>query len=294
MAARTTRKQNKSATTPNDEPSFTRHASGVGSAAIRWLSRLAGEWSGAVEEHRKWINSERARALGNAFDVSGRLFSYAAYITLAWLAFNAFVVIRNGLAAGIYALPEQNEGSRVALFNILAGGLLGPIILIAIGIGIGWIYNLAIASAQRIFPRFVQPLVHPSILLTLAAGFAVFNSATTTTAARGYLLAKANIEAALQHNIATVTVIEIPAPAVQDVAEVTGDGSSGERELVRLRSMFANRPCVPADQGAPANPEPQDQLPQPGMTSAADCRTETPLGTNESKAGIRPRSATDQ
>lgn len=245
-----------------------------------WLSLLASELMGAIGDHRNWINSERARVLGTTFDVSGRLLAYAAYAALAYLAFNSFVSIRNGLAGGIYVIPEQNDGSRVALFYILASGLAGPIILIAIGIGIGWIYNLTTAAANRLFPRFVRPLIHPSIMFAVAAIFAAYHSAVTATVARGYLVAKANIIAASPQETASINPIEIPGPEVQGVPEATGQDSPSDRELERLRSMFANRPCVNDGQGADLNPQSGVTRPEPGLAPGRDCRSVKPALRN--------------
>jgi hypothetical protein len=243
---------------------------------FRWLSQLASELKGAIEDHRNWINSDRASVLGTTFDVSGRLLAYAAYAALAYLAFNSFVSIRSGLAGGIYAITEQNDGPRVALFYILASGLAGPIILITIGIGIGWIYNLTTAAANRLFPRFVRPLIHPSIMLAVAAIFAAYHSAVTATMARGYLVAKANIIAASPQETASINLIENPSPEVQGAPEATGQDSPSDRGLVRLRSMFTNRPCANDGQGAELNPQSEDTRPEPSLAPGRDCRTEKP------------------
>jgi len=247
---------------------------------FRWLSQLASELKGAIEDHRNWINSDRASVLGTTFDVSGRLLAYAAYAALAYLAFNSFVSIRSGLAGGIYAITEQNDGSRVALFYILASGLAGPIILITIGIGIGWIYNLTTAAANRLFSRFVRPLIHPSIMFAVAAFFTAYQSVVTTTVARGYLVAKANIIAASPQETASITLVEIPSPEVQGVPAATGQDSPSDRELVRLRSMFANRPCVTDGQVAEVNPPSEVTRPEPGLAPGRDCRSEKPALRN--------------
>ncbi len=244
---------------------------------FRWLSLLVSELTEAIGDHRNWINSDRARALETTFDVSGRLLAYAAYAALAYLAFNSFVSIRSGLTGGIYVIPEQNDGSRVALFYILASGLAGPIILIAIGIGIGWMYNLTTAAANRLFPRFVRPLIHPSIMFAVAAIFAAYHSAVTATVARGYLVAKATIIAASPQETASINLAEIPSPEVQGIPETTGQDSPSDRELVRLRSMFANRPCANDSQGAELNPQTEVTRPEPGLAPGRDCQPEKPV-----------------
>jgi hypothetical protein len=242
------------------------------------LSQQARELTGAIEDHRKWINSDRARALATTFEVSGRLLTYVAYIFLAYLAFTSFVGIRNGLTTGLYTIPVPSEGSRVALFNILATGLVGPIAIIAIGIGIGWMYNLTTAAANRVLPRFVQPLVHPSIMFAVVTAFVAFHAAVTATAARGYLYAKANVEAASPQetaSIASIKVIEIPGRDVPSDAEDTGHVSSNEREVVRLRSMFnSTRPCPKEGQGTELNPQSEVARPEPGLAPGRDCQVE--------------------
>src|SRR4030067_2113530 len=124
MAPDNARQESKagSARKPIGKSSVARNAA-TASAVHSWLKQLGTELLGAIEDHRKWINADRARALETAFAVSGRLLTYAAYIALAYLAFNSVVAIRSGLTAGIYAIPEHTDGSRVALFPILATGL---------------------------------------------------------------------------------------------------------------------------------------------------------------------------
>ena len=277
MAAENTRQHNgtASATTQADKPSTGRNANTASASALSWLRHLTIESLGAIEDHRKWITSDRARTLGSIFEVSGRLLAYAAYISLAWLAFNSFVDIRNGLTTGTYVIPAPSDGSRVALFNILATGLVGPIAIIVIGVGIGWIYNLTTATANRVLPRFVQPLVHPSILFAVVAAFAAFHPAVTATVARGYLFAKANIEAASPQQAVSIKVIEIPDRNVPDVPEVTGHDAPTERELVRLKSMFTSgRPCSNEGQGTELNPQSEVARPEPGLAPGRDCQAE--------------------
>lgn len=277
MASENPRQQDSaaSATTRTGQPSVVRNANTVYAGTISWLSQQARELTGAIEDHRKWINSDRARALATTFEVSGRLLTYVAYIFLAYLAFTSFVGIRNGLTTGLYTIPVHNDGSRVALFNILATGLVGPIAIIAIGIGIGWMYNLTTAAANRVLPRFVQPLVHPSIMFAVVTAFVAFHAAVTATAARGYLYAKANIEAASPQEAASIKVIEIPGRGVPSDAEDTGHVSSNEREVVRLRSMFnSTRPCPKEGQGMELNPQPEVARPEPGLAPNRDCQVE--------------------
>lgn len=242
---------------------------------IRWLDNLAVELLGAIEDHRKWINSDRARALGTTFEISGRLLTYAAYVALAWLAFRSFVGIRSGLAKGIYVVPEHIDGSRIALFNILATGLVGPIAIVAIGIGIGWAYNLTTAAANRALPRFVRPWVHPSIMFAVVAVFAAYHSTITATVASGYLHAKANIEAASPPETVSVKVIDIPGLDALSAGEDTEHDPSRERELLRLKSIFNNsRPCSNETQGAPLNPQSEVTQPEPGFAPNSDCQKE--------------------
>lgn len=268
MATDNTRRQ-------NNESSIGRNTNENRAGGTRLLRQLATELFGAIEDHRKWINSDRARALGTTFEIAGRLFAYAAYIALAYLAFNSFVAIRNGLTTGLYAIPEHIDGSRVALFNILATGLVGPIAIMAIGIGIGWMYNLTNAAANRVLPRFVRPLVHPTVMFAVVTAFAVFHAAVTATVARGYLHAKANLEAASPQEAVSIKVIEIPSPDAPGVSEATDHASSSERDLVRLRSMFnGGRPCSNDVQGAELNPQPEVARPEPGLAPSRDCQVE--------------------
>jgi hypothetical protein len=261
----------------NNESSIVRNTNENRAGGTRLLRQLAIELFGAIEDHRKWINSDRARALGTTFEVSGRLLTYAAYIALAYLAFTSFASIRNGLTTGLYTIPEHSDGSRVALFNILATGLVGPIAIMAIGIGIGWMYNLTTAAANRVLPRFVRPLVHPTIMFAVATAFAVFHAAVTATVARGYLHAKANVEAASPQEAVSVKVIEIPSPDAPSVSEATDQVSTSEREVVRLRSMFnGGRPCSNDVQGAELNPQPEVARPEPGLAPSRDCQVKKP------------------
>ena len=248
-------------------------------AATRLLRQLATELFGAMEDHRKWIDSDRARTLGTTFEVTGRLLTYGAYLALAYLGFASFLDIRSGIATGIYAIPGEIEGSRVALFNILAAGLVGPIVIIGIGIGVGWMYNLTVASANRLLPRFVRPLVHPSVMFLVVAAFGVYQSVVTSKVATGYLYAQANVEAAspqaLPQEAASIKVIEIPGRDVPSDVEDTGHVSSSEREVVRLRSMFnSGRPCPKEVQGTELNPQSEAARPEPGLAPSRDCQVE--------------------
>lgn len=277
MTVENARRRNSSASArkQTDKPSIGRNTHEVCAGVIKRLNHLSGELLGAIDDHRKWINSDRARTLGTAFEVSGRLFSYAVYIALAYLAFNSFVDIRNGLAAGVYTIPAQNDGSRVALFNLLAAGLVGPMAIIAIGFGLGWMYNLTTAAANRALPRFVQPLVHPSIMFAVAAALAAYHSAVTATAARGYLYAKANIEAASPQESVSIKVIEIPSRDISDTPEEAGRDSPSERELVRLKSIFNNsRPCSKDGHETELSPQPEVARPEPGLAPNRDCLLE--------------------
>lgn len=268
MATNSTRRQ-------KSESSIVRITNENRAGGARLLRQLATELFGAIEDHRKWINSGRARNLETTFEVSGRFLGYAAYIALAYLAFNCVVDIRSGLSTGQYAIPEHVDGSRVALFNILATGLVGPIAIMVIGIGIGWMYNLTTAAANRVLPRFVRPLVHPSIMFAVVVAFAAFHAAVTATVARGYLYAKANIEAASPQEAASIKVIEIPGRDVPSDAEDTGHVSSSEREVVRLRSMFnGGRPCPKEVQGTDLNTQPEAARPEPGLAPSRDCQAE--------------------
>ena len=278
MEAENTRRRGSAAstTTQVSKPSAGQNTNTVRADLFRWLNHRAIELRGAIEDHRKWVNSDRARTLGTTFELSGRLFTYAAYIALVYLAFNCYIGIRNGLAAGVYIIPEQNDGSRVALFNMLAAGLVGPLVIIAIGVGIGWLYNLTTATAHRLFPRFVQPWVHPSILFAVVAAFAAFHSTVTATAAKSWLYVKTNIEAASPKEVVSIKVIEIPGPVVPSAPEATGDGYSSERELVRLKSMFNSaRPCSKDGQGTTLNPQSEVARPEPGLAPSRDCQAET-------------------
>jgi hypothetical protein len=244
---------------------------------VRWLRNLLAELTGSAEDHRHWINSDRARTLESAFEIFGRLLTYAAYIALAWLAFRSVVGIRSGLAKGIFVIPEYSDGSRVALFNILLSGLAGPIVIIAIGFGIVWLYNLTTAGANRTLPRFVRPLIHPLLIFAVVAAFAFYHSSITATAAKGYLHAKANIDAASPPETVPekIKVIEIPGLGVLNVDETVERDSSSERELVQLKSIFNNRkPCLQESQGTELDPQSEVVRPKPGLAQADDCRVE--------------------
>ncbi len=275
MVTDNTRRQNKtvSATKLASKPLPSRGANVVVAGVVRWLKYLATELLGAVQDHRKWINSDRARALETTFVLSGRLLVYSAYIALAYLTVNSFVGIQNGLARGIYAIPEHVDGLRVALFYILAAGLVGPIVVIAVGIGIGWAHNLTTAAANRALPRFAQPLIYPSILLAVVAGFATYHSTVTAMLASGYLYAKSTIEAASPQGAAVIKVIEIPRVDVSGDNEIMENNSSSERELVRLRSIFnKGRPCPVEGQGAEAVSPPELTRPELGLAPRYDCQ----------------------
>lgn len=237
----------------------------------RWASQLVGEIRGAIEDHRKWITSDRARALETAFKFAGRFYAYAVYLALAYWAFGSVVEIRDGIITGHYVYHVHSEGTRVALFNILIIGLVGPIALIAAGFGAGWVYNLTTAAANHAIPRFVRPLVHPSILFVVVTALAAFNPAVTATLARGYLFVKANVDAATPQETVAIKVIELPVPDNQGIPEVNVLEPTSERELVQLRSMFANRPC-PNDANLTAlNPEQEIVRPEPGLAQRSDC-----------------------
>jgi hypothetical protein len=278
MAAEKVRQQQNrtvSATSQTDKQLVGQNANEARAGVTRWMRLQVSELLGAVEDHKKWINSDRARALGTTFEVSGRLFAYAAYVALAYLTYKSFLGIRSGLSTGVYTIPEYVGGSRVALFNILATGLVGPIAIIAIAFGIGWIYNLTIAATNRALPRFAQPLVHPSILLAVATAYAAFHSGVSETVAKGYLYARANIEAASPQEAVSIKVIEIPGSDAPSVAEATVQDSSGERELVRLRSMFySGRPCTKGGQGTELKPQPEVERPEPGFAPSQNCQAE--------------------
>ena len=275
MVADNTRRQNKtvSATKTSSKPPASRGENVVVAGVVRWLKYLATELLGAVQDHRKWINSDRARALETIFVISGRLLIYSAYIALAYLAVNSFVGIHNGLAGGIYAIPEHVDGLRVALFYILAAGLVGPVVIIAVGIGIGWAHNLTTAAANRALPRFAQPLIYPSILFVVVAGFATYHSAVTATLASGYLYTKSTIEAASPKGAVAIKIIETPRVDVSGDNGVMENNSSSERELVRLRSIFnSGQPCPVEGQRAEAVSPPELTRPEPGLAPRHDCQ----------------------
>jgi hypothetical protein len=270
MAINNTRRQNQ-------KSSIGRNTNENRASGTRLLRQLATGLFGAMEDHRKWIDSDRARTLGTTFEVTGRLLTYGTYLALAYLGIASFLDIRSGIATGIYAMPGDIGGSRLALFNILATGLVGPIAIIGIGIAVGWVYNLTVASANRLLPRFARPLVHPSVMFVVVAAFAVYQSVVESKVAAGYLYAQANIEAASpqasSQEAVLIKVIEIPDPDLQSASEIMGHDSSGEREMVRLQSMFKRaRPCSKEGQGTELNPESEFARPEPGLAPGRDCQ----------------------
>jgi hypothetical protein len=285
MATDNTRRQ-------NNESSIGRIENENSVGGTRLLKQLAAELFGAIEDHRKWIDSDRARALGTTFEVTGRLLGYGAYLALAYLSFTSYLQIRKGIAAGIYTIPGEVEGSRVALFNILATGLVGPIVIIAIGVAVGWIYNLSVASANRLLPRFVKPLVHPSLMFLVVATFGVYHSTISSSVARGYLYAQANIEAASPQQSNSEKAVVTAAPGVAVIAD---RDASSERELVRLKSMFNNRrSCSKDDLGSGLSPQAEPSRPEPGLAPSSDCQAEKQTSTDDGKAGAKLHSAIDQ
>mgnify|MGYP001603560802 FL=1 len=94
----------------NNESSIGRITNDNRAGGIRLLNQLATELLGAMEDHRTWIDSARARTLGTTFEVTGRILTYGAYLALAYLGFTGFLDIRNGIAAGIYAIPAAIDG----------------------------------------------------------------------------------------------------------------------------------------------------------------------------------------
>jgi hypothetical protein len=254
------------------QSAVSRSENGNHADATRWLRQLAGELFGAIEDHRKWIASGRARTLGTVFEVTGRLLTYGAYLALAYLAVTSYLDIRGGIAAGIYAIRSEIGGSRVALFNILAAGLVGPIAVIGTGIGVGWVYNLTVASANRLLPRFVRPLVHPSIMIVVVATFGVYQAVVSSIVATGFLYGRANIAAASPQHADAEKVMVISAPAGTDVVD---RDTSSERELLRLRSIFNNRRPCPQEGTEPAlNAQTEASRPEPGFAPSSDCQAE--------------------
>lgn len=290
MAAENKRRQNKvaSATAQTSKSPIGSESNAVPAGSATWLSRQTAELLGAIEEHRRWIHSGRALALGSAFEVAGRLLAYVAFSVLVYQAFTSFVDARHAVATMPYVVPGQIDSSRAALYNILAAGLVGPIVIIALWIGIGWAYNLATAAANRVLARFVQPLVRPAILFAVVAAFAAFHSAVTQTVASGYLFAKVNIEAATPHQVAITKANEVPDPVVPaatvsadhdpvvpSATVSTGQDLSGEGDVQRLRSMFnGGRPCPKVTQGPELDPEAEIVRPEPGLATNRDCPTE--------------------
>jgi len=254
------------------QSSISRTENGNRADAIRWLRQLAADLIGAVEDHRKWIDSGRARTLGTVFEVTARLLTYGAYFALAYLAVTSYLDIRSGIAAGIYAIRGEVGGSRVALFNILATGLVGPIVIIAIGIGAGWVYNLTVATANRLLPRFARPLIHPSIMVVVVATFGVHQAVVSSIVATGFLYVQANIAAASPRHSDVEKVIVISAPAETDIV---GRDASSEGELLRLKSIFNNRrPCSNEGPGPVLDAQAEASRPEPGFAPSSDCQAE--------------------
>ena len=264
--------KNASAVKPTEDPLDRRVTTITFSGGVRHIKYLIAELSGAVHDHRQWINSSRARTLETTFDISGRVLVFIAYIALSYLAVNSFVGIRDGLARGIYAIPEHVDGMRVALFYILVAGLIGPILILAIGIGIGWMHNLTTAAANRALPRFVRPLIYPSILFVVAAGFSTYHSDITATLARGYVHAKSTIEAASPQETSADKMIEISRLGVPGENLIMEPSSSGEHELARLQSIFKRgQPCPIEGQIAETASPSEPVRPEPGFAPERDC-----------------------
>jgi hypothetical protein len=104
--------------------------------------------------------------------------------------------------------------------------------------------------------------------------FAAYHVPITATLARGYLTAKANIEAASPQEAVSIKVIEIPGPDIPDVPDVSEHEPARDHELVRLRSMFANRPCPTESQSTEMNPDAEVALPEPGLAQSPECKAE--------------------
>ena len=242
---------------------------------VQSLRELMQQLLGAVDDHRNWIPSDRARALESAFEISGRLLGYAAFFAIAYLVLNSVLDIRHGLGTGLYRLPESGDDARVALFNILAGGLIGPIVVAAIGFGVGWVYNLTTAAANQALPRFARTLIRPIIIVAVAAAYAAMHSMITATAAIGWLHVKTNIDAALPKNAGSQQTFE----ALESNDKGTGDAmrheSVNDRELARLKSIFHDsRPCLEEKTGVDINSPTEASRPQPGLAPNRACDAE--------------------
>ena len=107
MTADNSRRQRRAASTTTQVSSSSAGGDpgGIPESLVRWLTELVSELRGAIEDHRKWTDSDRARSLGNAFVVVGRFLTYAAYLVLAYQTFDSYVDADRGIAAGHYAIP---------------------------------------------------------------------------------------------------------------------------------------------------------------------------------------------
>jgi hypothetical protein len=222
---------------------------------------------GAIEDHRNWIDSDRARTLGKATEVAGRLLAYGAYLALAYWGYTSWLGIRGALAMGT-GLPAAGIGdSRLALFYILAAGLLAPLLLIGIYIGGGWIYNTMVAKAHRALPRFAGPMIHPSLLLVAAAILGFCQTTVLSQIATGCRFAKATVVAASGHKVAATHALDRVNNSVN-----TDLLSDREKELLRVRAaIIGHYSCLNEEQDAAGGSRSEASEQGAGPDSPGDC-----------------------
>jgi hypothetical protein len=215
--------------------------------AAGWLAWFIAEIIGAAADHRQWIQSSRARNLEMAFESGGWVLTLLAYLSLAWLAYSGWLNIDNGLAGRAYAVNGIRE-SQTALFAIFAASLLLPVALIGTWIAVGMVYNVIVALGRRLLARVAWPLIHPAILLALAAGLTLYRPFVEASLARGYLHVQAALEAATGRG----PQLAIASPDVDGVTLPGAVGRARQKAMARFRCA---EDAQPTEQCAPVAPD---------------------------------------
>lgn len=194
---------------------------------------------GAVRDHRQWINSPRARALEEGFELLAQVLTYLGLLLWIWVIYLVWFDASKLLAGAVAEAPGDALDARSMLFIVLAGAFVVPAVLFAAVFVVVWAYRLGEALANRWLPRFARCLYFPVVVLVTAQLAGDVQPVLSAHVARAWLQGEKVLASTTRHRVAYPSTPAVnPAPVV-----ITSE------ELARLRSQIVDAlPEQPAEQ----------------------------------------------
>ena len=212
---------------------------------IRWLQQQASNVLAAIQEHHRWIDSPRARALEEWSERISVLLLCGAYLAFGYLGYRLWVDVTPLAARISQVAPEVTADVldvRSSLFHVFAGAFLIPAGLFVTWFVVKWTYRLLAVAANRRLPRFTRVLVYPVVLCCVALVMHGYRTPITTLLAHAYVQGRATVATARQP---TLRVVEAEPPSSQQPTTLVNTRTTELIEELRKRNRNSNNQQPP-------------------------------------------------